>query len=182
MEFLFSTTVKGIEKDGDSHLRVRVADANDDDGDDDRFLRTKRFVNACGLDGDVLTSQYDGKSYDVNPRRGQFLVYDRRTTPRPQRIILPAPDPVKGKGKLVLPTVFGNVLAGPTSEDLDRGLARGEFDDARGARGGSKERGESVFAAQRTNSHCRLGRGTRPTARRARTVSRRTTDSTESSA
>jgi glycerol-3-phosphate dehydrogenase len=53
----------------------------------------------------------------VNPRRGQFVVYDRNTRPLVRHILLPVPTK-QTKGKLLAPTIFGNLLAGPTAEDL----------------------------------------------------------------
>ena len=48
---------------------------------------------------------------------GQFVVYDRDTYQLVSRILLPIPTK-ETKGMLVAPTIFGNLLAGPTAEDL----------------------------------------------------------------
>jgi L-2-hydroxyglutarate oxidase LhgO len=53
----------------------------------------------------------------LNPRRGQFLVYDKQSSSLVSRILLPIPTK-QTKGMLVAPTIFGNLLAGPTAEDL----------------------------------------------------------------
>ena len=77
-------------------------------------------VNAAGLGSRGLADRYQGERFDINPRRGQFLVYDQNTLPLVQRILLPVPT-AQTKGKLIAPTIFGNLLAGPTAEDLPLG-------------------------------------------------------------
>ena len=55
--------------------------------------------------------------YKVVPRRGQFYILDRNTSCKVKHIVLPIPTKVT-KGKLMCPTVHGNMLVGPTAEDL----------------------------------------------------------------
>jgi glycerol-3-phosphate dehydrogenase len=74
-------------------------------------------VNACGLGSRPLVDSYAGEPMTINPRRGQFLVYDKQCSHLVRRILLPMPT-TQTKGMLVAPTIFGNVLAGPTAEDL----------------------------------------------------------------
>jgi glycerol-3-phosphate dehydrogenase len=74
-------------------------------------------INACGLGSRGLVDTYHGERMDLNPRRGQFVIYDRDSSHLVRRILLPIPTP-HTKGMLVAPTVFGNLLAGPTAEDL----------------------------------------------------------------
>ena len=64
-----------------------------------------------------MADQYDGDSFDINPRRGQFLIFDKFSRSLTKRIILPIPTS-HSKGVLVIPTIFGNLLAGPTAEDF----------------------------------------------------------------
>ncbi|MGI9429876.1 MAG: FAD-dependent oxidoreductase [Bythopirellula sp.] len=80
-------------------------------------IPTRNVINACGLGSRTLVKAYDGAPMDINPRRGQFLVFDRDCSHLVQRILLPIPTE-KTKGMLVTPTIFGNLLAGPTAEDL----------------------------------------------------------------
>jgi glycerol-3-phosphate dehydrogenase len=83
-------------------------------------IATRIVINAAGLGSRQLSSRYQGKQFDINPRRGQFLIYDKNTLPLVQRILLPVPT-AHTKGKLVTPTIFGNLLTGPTAEDLPLG-------------------------------------------------------------
>lgn len=59
-----------------------------------------------------------------HPRRGQLLVFDKFARDLVRHILLPVPGPL-GKGVLITPTVYGNVLLGPTAEDLDDKTATG---------------------------------------------------------
>ncbi|MEV8631929.1 NAD(P)/FAD-dependent oxidoreductase [Streptosporangium sp. NPDC051023] len=74
-------------------------------------------VNAAGLGADVVDRLFGHDRFTVTPRRGELLVYDKLARPLVDRIVLPVPTS-RGKGVLVSPTVYGNVLLGPTAEDL----------------------------------------------------------------
>jgi glycerol-3-phosphate dehydrogenase len=80
-------------------------------------LPARWVINACGLGSRKLVDAYHGEPMDLNPRRGQFVVYDRDCSHLVHRILLPIPTK-QTKGMLVAPTIFGNLLAGPTAEDL----------------------------------------------------------------
>lgn len=75
-------------------------------------------VNAAGLGADVLDGAFGHKRFKVTPRRGQLLVFDKQARPLTEKIVLPVPSKL-GKGVLISPTVYGNIMLGPTAEDLD---------------------------------------------------------------
>ncbi|WP_089106012.1 FAD-dependent oxidoreductase [Streptomyces hyaluromycini] len=81
-------------------------------------LHTRHLVNAAGLHADTLDRLLGHRAFTVTPRRGQLIVYDRLAGALVRHILLPVPTAL-GKGVLVAPTVYGNVLLGPTAEDLD---------------------------------------------------------------
>ncbi len=74
-------------------------------------------VNAAGLGADLLDRMFGHDRFTVTPRRGELIVFDKLARPLADRIVLPVPSS-KGKGVLVSPTVYGNVMLGPTAEDL----------------------------------------------------------------
>lgn len=79
---------------------------------------TARWViNAAGLGGDILDRLFGYDRFSITPRRGELLVYDKQARPLVDRIVLPVPTS-RGKGVLVSPTIYGNVMLGPTAEDL----------------------------------------------------------------
>ncbi|OIK23663.1 FAD-dependent oxidoreductase [Streptomyces malaysiense] len=87
-------------------------------------LRARHLVNAAGLGADILDHHLGRDDFGVRPRRGQLLVFDKFARPLVRHILLPVPTAL-GKGVLVAPTVYGNVLLGPTAEDLDDRRATG---------------------------------------------------------
>ncbi|MFF3171555.1 NAD(P)/FAD-dependent oxidoreductase [Streptomyces sp. NPDC057900] len=81
-------------------------------------LRTRALINAAGLHADEIDRLLGHDAFTVTPRRGQLIVYDKLARDLVRHILLPVPT-AAGKGVLVAPTVFGNVLLGPTAEELD---------------------------------------------------------------
>ena len=87
-------------------------------------------VNAAGLGADLIDGWFGYSRFTVTPRRGELIVYDKLARTLVDKIVLPVPTAI-GKGVLVSPTIYGNVMLGPTAEDLaDRtatGDVRGRF-------------------------------------------------------
>ena len=100
-------------------------------GPDGTTLRTSAgdvtarwVVNAAGLGADLIDAMLGHHRFTVTPRRGELIVYDKLARPLVDKIVLPVPTS-RGKGVLVSPTIYGNVMLGPTSEDLDDRTATG---------------------------------------------------------
>ena len=75
-------------------------------------------INAAGLHGDSVAEMLGDPPFQVVPRRGQFVVFDKEGANLVSSIILGVPSP-RSKGVLLAPTVFGNLLLGPTAEDVE---------------------------------------------------------------
>ncbi len=58
-----------------------------------------------------------GGAFTITPRRGELIVFDKLARPLVSSILLPVPTE-QTKGVLVAPTVYGNVLLGPTAQDI----------------------------------------------------------------
>jgi glycerol-3-phosphate dehydrogenase len=80
-------------------------------------VRARHLVNAAGLAADEIDRMLGCDGFTVTPRRGELVVFDKLARPLVNHILLPVPTE-RGKGVLVAPTVYGNVLLGPTAEDL----------------------------------------------------------------
>ena len=80
-------------------------------------VRCRWLVNAAGLGGDVIDAMLGGGGFTIRPRRGELIVFDKLARPLLGSILLPVPTAAT-KGVLVAPTVYGNVLLGPTAEDV----------------------------------------------------------------
>ncbi len=82
-------------------------------------FHTRWLVNCAGLYGDTLHNRLMGQPpFRIRPRKGQFVVYDKSARTLTDTILLPVPTEAT-KGIVVCPTVFGNLLVGPSSEDQD---------------------------------------------------------------
>lgn len=81
-------------------------------------IETAYVVNAAALQCDEIASMVGKAEYKVVARRGQFYILDKNTSCKVNHIVLPIPTKVT-KGKLMTPTIHGNMLVGPTAEDLD---------------------------------------------------------------
>ncbi len=82
------------------------------------------IINAAGLGADHVDALFGFHRFEVTPRRGELFVYDKLARPLVPKILLPVPS-AKGKGVLVSPTIYGNVMLGPTAEDLTDRTATG---------------------------------------------------------
>ena len=80
-------------------------------------VRCRFAVNAAGLASDQVDRMFGGDGFTIRPRKGELIVFDKLARPLLSSVILPVPT-ARTKGVLVAPTVFGNVLLGPTAEDV----------------------------------------------------------------
>jgi glycerol-3-phosphate dehydrogenase len=80
---------------------------------------SRLVVNAAGLFGDrVEALRGVDPGFTVRPRKGQFVVFDKPASGLIKAIVLKVPTE-RTKGVLMAPTIFGNLLLGPTAEDQE---------------------------------------------------------------
>lgn len=108
VEFFLNTTVEKVERDGD-HYRIET---------DGKTFEAKAVVNAAGVYADAINNMVSVKKYHIVPRRGQYELLDKTAGNHVSHTIFQLPSKM-GKGVLVTPTVHGNLLVGPTAEDID---------------------------------------------------------------
>lgn len=77
--------------------------------------KCKVFINAAGHGSYKLGSQLEKLDYEINPRKGEYFVFDHYAKGLVHHTVFPLPS-AKGKGILVSPTYSGNYLVGPSSE------------------------------------------------------------------
>ncbi|MBQ5649114.1 MAG: NAD(P)/FAD-dependent oxidoreductase [Clostridia bacterium] len=78
-----------------------------------------RFViNCAGIYSDDIAKLVGDDSFEVNARRGEYILLDKECGNLVSHTIFRTPSKM-GKGILVSPTVDGNLLLGPTSEDIE---------------------------------------------------------------
>ncbi len=80
-------------------------------------LKCRYLVNAAGLSSDAIARMAGDHSFSIHPRRGEYMLYDRKMGGMAGKVIFQLPSN-KGKGILVTPTVDGNLLIGPNAEEI----------------------------------------------------------------
>lgn len=75
-------------------------------------------INCGGLGAAKIEALGGFTDFVMKPRRGQFLVFDKSARPLLDVVLKPVPTPLY-RGILMTPTIFGNILVGPTSEEID---------------------------------------------------------------
>lgn len=93
-------------------------------GGQQRVVTARFVVNAAGLHGDTLHRAFGLDGFTIHPRRGELIVFDKLARPLLRGTVLPVPTS-HTKGVLVAPTVFGNIMLGPTADDIDDRAATG---------------------------------------------------------
>lgn len=83
---------------------------------DGEVLRCRIAVNCAGLGADTVARLLGDDSFEIYPRKGEFLVFEPVRQEPLERILLPVPGE-RTKGVLVFPTIDGKIVAGPTAVD-----------------------------------------------------------------
>jgi glycerol-3-phosphate dehydrogenase len=104
-------------------LNFKVQEINDIDGvyeltASGKSIRSQYVINAAGLYSDEIDSKFGHQRFTVTPRRGELIVFDKLAHPLVKHVLLPIPTAYT-KGVLISPTVYGNIMLGPTAEDLE---------------------------------------------------------------
>jgi glycerol-3-phosphate dehydrogenase len=84
---------------------------------DNGSVDAKCVINCAGLYSDEIAKMIGDDSFSVNPRRGEYMLLDREVGDHISHTVFRCPSKM-GKGVLVSPTVDGNLLVGPTAEDI----------------------------------------------------------------
>ena len=78
-------------------------------------------INAAGLYAGGIARLAGDRSIRITPRRGEYMLFDKKSGGIVSHTIFQTPDKVFGKGVLVTPTVDGTLLIGPNAVNLDDG-------------------------------------------------------------
>jgi glycerol-3-phosphate dehydrogenase len=102
------TELLGGSFDGTWHLETSTGE-----------VQARTVINCAGLYGDVVDERLTGASFfTIKPRKGQFVVFDKAGSKFLSTILLPVPEE-RTKGIVLTPTIFGNLLVGPTAEEQE---------------------------------------------------------------
>jgi glycerol-3-phosphate dehydrogenase len=108
VELRLNTTVLGVEPGDAGGHAIATSEG---------VIHAGWLINAAGLGSAAVDRMLGHDEFTITPRRGQLIVFDKLARSLVSQIILPIPTGTT-KGVLVAPTIYGNLLVGPTAEDL----------------------------------------------------------------
>ncbi len=109
-EFLRNCEVKDIKSaDGEFVLSTSLGE-----------ISAKYVINAAGVHSGKIASLIGDNSIEIVVRHGDYYLLDKSQGTLVSRTIFQCPSKM-GKGVLVSPTVDGNLIVGPSAEDIDNG-------------------------------------------------------------
>ncbi len=85
---------------------------------DGREVRARYVVNAAGLYADRVSEILGAEKFRILPRKGEEFLLDRNAAGLTGRVVFPVPSRTS-KGMLVIPTVEGTCMVGPTAEEQE---------------------------------------------------------------
>lgn len=107
VEFRFNTIVTTIQKINNIF----------EIGTNQGVIHSRTIINAAGVFADEIHNMVCQEKMEIIPRKGEYCLLDRSEGGLVSHVIFQLPNE-HGKGVLVTPTVHGNLLLGPTSEEL----------------------------------------------------------------
>ena len=118
VDFRFNTEVKNISRKPDTEenafLDRTVWKLETSKG----MFETKCIINAAGVYADRFHNMVSEKKIHITPRKGEYCLLDKSAGSHVSHTVFALPGKF-GKGVLVTPTVHGNLLIGPTAQDIE---------------------------------------------------------------
>lgn len=85
---------------------------------DGKICKARYVINCAGVHSDDIARLVGDSSFSTHARRGEYILLDRECGNTVSHTIFRCPSKM-GKGVLVTPTVDGNLLIGPTADDIE---------------------------------------------------------------
>lgn len=117
VQFMLNSKVVSISKAEEAYALEVLAK-----GGESLQIQSKIVINAAGVYADTFHNMVSGEKIHITPRRGEYCLMDKKVGNYVESTIFQLPG-AYGKGILVTPTVHGNLLIGPTAEDVENGEA-----------------------------------------------------------
>ena len=108
-DLMLDFKVSGIENKGDFY-EITSADG--------KSVSARYVINCAGVFSDEIAALVGDDSFSVHARRGEYMLLDKDCGSLITHTVFRCPSKM-GKGILVSPTVDGNLLLGPTAEDIE---------------------------------------------------------------
>ncbi|MBN2442947.1 MAG: FAD-dependent oxidoreductase [Spirochaetales bacterium] len=81
-------------------------------------IQAHYVINAAGLYADDISKLFDAEIFTILPRKGEEYILEKNAAGFPNHVIFPVPTK-NSKGTLVIPTVEGTMMIGPTAQDVE---------------------------------------------------------------
>ncbi len=107
VSFILNAEIKNIIKDGE---RYKLETENNK-------IEADIVINAAGIFSDKIASMAGYNNFSINPRKGQYLIFDKWTGKELKHVLFQVPSKM-GKGILVAPTYHYNLMIGPDALDI----------------------------------------------------------------
>lgn len=118
VEFFFNQKVINICKEDSGYITETK----------DQSYFSRAIINCAGLYADEIREMLFEPQVRIVPSKGDYFVFDTGLSPRGDHIIFCEPE-AKGKGLTLVPTVTGNLLAGPAEIPADNKIDRGTTEE-----------------------------------------------------
>ena len=109
VKFEFNQTVKSVVKNADGTFTVTT---------DKCEFNAKTVVNCAGLYSDEINNMVSETKEKIVARKGEYVLLDKSYGYLTDATLFQLPTAM-GKGVLVSPTTHGNIIVGPTAEDIE---------------------------------------------------------------
>jgi glycerol-3-phosphate dehydrogenase len=121
--FVFSLVESAIKNDVELFTDFEVvrsvySDVYEIFSSDGRKICAKYVINAAGLYADKISGIFGGEEFRIIPRKGEEYLLDKNSSAFTKKVVFPVPDK-NSKGILIIPTVEGTTMIGPTAVDMD---------------------------------------------------------------
>ncbi|MBS4535106.1 NAD(P)/FAD-dependent oxidoreductase [Clostridium sp. D2Q-14] len=108
VELILNNEVKDIEKIDDGYKILT----------NKQEIKSKYVINCAGVYADKINNMVAKETFKIIPKRGQYYILDKSASYITNHVIFQCPNKF-GKGVLVAPTVHGNIIVGPDSQELN---------------------------------------------------------------
>lgn len=109
VEFFLNTKVENIKKISGGYA-IEVTG--------EKVIEARTVVNAAGVYADVINNMVSDRKLSIVARKGEYMLLDKTAGSHVNHTIFQLPSKM-GKGVLVTPTIHGNLLVGPTADDIE---------------------------------------------------------------
>lgn len=82
------------------------------------IFRCKHLINCAGLYADEINNMIEAPFFQICPRKGEYIVLDKELEGFVNGFIFLARGEDEPKGVIISPTIHGNIMVGPSAEDV----------------------------------------------------------------